>query len=175
MRQSKEAIVTIRSVLCVLNGSPEEINTLNSIMALAGLDQSTMRLLLVPTKPGTLADIDSQESDDADISRAMASDLLEASRSLKAQNSQPNEHYFDDESEPNGNKQDESFEKKLQIVLQVTGAIMTILHEKGECSVDDLVAQGFTPDEIALCWDVAEGWASINDQANRETTSVAAA
>jgi len=73
-----EDTMTIRSVLCVLNGSPEEISTLHAALDLAGLDQSTMRLLPVTATPQTLADINNAKTGEVDIIRDMIDGLVES-------------------------------------------------------------------------------------------------
>jgi hypothetical protein len=167
--------MTIKSVLCVLSGSPEEIDALNATLTLAGLNQSTVRLLPVRARSQTFADIDDQETVDADILRDIVDDLLESSNDVLTQADQSDEQGLDDE---NGDEADENLENRLKLVQQMTSAMIGILKKKGECGARDLAARGFTLDQIAFCWDIAEALVSsglCEDQADGKAVSEVAA
>lgn len=160
--------MTVRSLLCVFNAVPEDISAISAMLARAGLDSSAVRPLAVTATPRTLEELDDPAATDADILADMFGDFIESSCDALMQDELAGEQSTDDEEE-DGTAPEDAASDELGLPRRMARVMLDTLREKGECSAGDLMANGFTLDEIVVSWDAAEGMLSATFPDNEES------
>ena len=148
-------IMAIKSLSGVLNGSPEEIKTLNASLARAGLEPSTVRCLSLSTQSRTLSDFNNPETEDAGILLDMFEELAESLRRLRVKDG-------------DGISLQEATHKYIRSICgnrflhqRMANAMTRTLQQKDTCSALDLLTKGFTLKDIVRFWDMAKNHANI--------------